>query len=71
MRQLADLIQEALAMLAMESIQIMPGFDRNVQTHINEVACDLDWMTHEIGYLPEDDGQAEQAIRQTALFPVP
>lgn len=48
---------EELALLVTESVQIMPGSDRSVQTHINEVARDLDWMTHEIGYLPEDDGQ--------------
>lgn len=43
----------ALVMLLGESIQISPGSDRSVQAHINDVARELDWMSHDIGYLPE------------------
>ena len=45
----------ALVMMLGESIQISPGSDRSVQAHINDVARELDWMAHDIGYLPEHD----------------
>jgi len=43
----------ALVMSLGESVQISPGSDRSVQAHINDVVRELDWMSHEIGYLPE------------------
>lgn len=45
----------ALVMLLGESIQISQGSDRSVQAHMNDVARELDWMSHDIGYLPEQD----------------
>ncbi|MES9990656.1 MAG: hypothetical protein ABW098_01805 [Candidatus Thiodiazotropha sp.] len=45
----------SLVMMLGESIQISQGSDRSVQTHINEVARELDWMSYEIGCLPEND----------------
>ncbi len=54
--QLDDEQSEHLATLVMllgESVQISPGSDRSVQAHINDVARELDWMAHDIGYLPE------------------
>ena len=44
-----------LIMLLGESVQITAGSDRSVQAHINEVARELHWMSHDIGYLPEHD----------------
>lgn len=52
--QLADEQSEHLAALIMllgEPIQ--PGSDRSVQAHINDVIRELDWMAHDIGYLPK------------------
>lgn len=46
-----------LALTVSESVQLLPGYDRSVQAHINEVARELNWMARDIGRLPADDGE--------------
>lgn len=48
----------ALVDLIAQPIQIMPGSDRSVQAHINDVVWHLEWMAGEIGALPANDGDA-------------
>ena len=43
--------------LVAENVEIMPGSDRSVQAHINDVVWHLELMAREIGSLPEDAWQ--------------
>ena len=43
----------ALVDMVTDPVEVMPGNDRSVQSHINQVVFEFDWMAQEIGALPE------------------
>lgn len=47
----------ALVDLVTDPVEVMPGNDRSVQSHINQVVFEFDWMAQEIGALPESEDQ--------------